>query len=184
MARSSGALYIADTNNGAVRVLDPVTLKLATLDLSSVPRIAQPSPLVVDAAGPPPGAAVVKAGAVADASGEVVLNIALPPGYHYTVGAPSRFVASVEPADATATASPDKGPLVEKGARVAFSRSGTGPALLRVTASIYFCRDGGACLFETVSFEVPLQEGGRVYGGAPVVLDYAPSVRAPEVAFP
>jgi DNA-binding beta-propeller fold protein YncE len=192
-------LFVADTNNGAVRVLNIATGALRTLNVSSVPlppkRAAADAAAnaTADAGAPPPaldGAAVVRAdaGVVAAgaARGTLALSLALPRGYHFTQGAGSSFAAEVFPPAAASIAAPGAGPLATRAgapaARVAFSRAPGAPAgLLRVTCRVYFCEDEAVCLFQGVVFELPLPPAGAVDGGAAadVALSFAVSPRAP-----
>jgi len=120
---------------------------------------APPTPA---ARGAPQGAAVVVAEApIQVESGEVILGIVLPTGYHFTKGANSRFEVLLEPADTPLRFEPVSGSLQEGGktaARIRFKRTGTAlpGSLIRVNCKIYYCQDEDVCLFQQVSFEVPL----------------------------
>ena len=180
-----GLLYVADTNNCAVRVLNIATNTLRTLDTTSVPRPAlaaasEASPAAADAAPSlPAGTAAVRAPAgVAAAAGELAFALALPPGYHLTKGAGSAFAAEVFP-PAAASVSPAAGPLAGDG-RVRFTRSPSAPpGLLRVTCRVYFCQDEAVCLFQAVAFELPLLAAQAGAAPADVALAFSISPRAP-----
>jgi DNA-binding beta-propeller fold protein YncE len=192
-------LFVADTNNGAVRVLNLASGALRTLDVSSVPLPPKRAPTdaaaaAAAAAGAPPpaleGAAVVRADAGAvgagAARGTLALLLTLPSGYHFTQGAGSAFAAEVFPPAAASIAAPSAGPLATRAgapaARVAFSRAPGAPAgLLRVTCRVYFCEDEAVCLFQGVVFEAQLPPAGTGDGGAAadVALSFAVSPRAP-----
>lgn len=183
-----GQLYVADTNNCAVRVLDVATGALRTLDTSSVPRppaaaaAADAAQAAAAAAAPavPSGTAVVRAAsAVLASSGELAFALALPPGYHLTKGAGSAYAAEVFP-PAAATVMPAAGPLAGDG-RVRFTRQPGAPAgLLRVTCRVYFCQDEAVCLFQAVAFELPLLAAtGDATASSDVALAFSISPRAP-----
>lgn len=147
------------------------------------------------AAEPPPGAALVVAPGppLEAASGELRLRIQLPERYHLTPGANSRFEASVLGAGgAGVQLAPAAGPLEEAGgaatAALRFSRpagSAQQASTLRVLAKVYFCLDGGVCLFQEVCFDVPLAAAPAA-GAAPAALDlpFALSASAPVADLP
>ena len=190
----AGTILVADTNNSLIRQYDPRTQRLTTLALAGVPPPARspngPPAGGAAAAEPPPGAALVRAAApVAAPAGEVRLSIRLPPGYHLTPGANSRFEAVGVDAPGLQLA-PAAGALAEAGgaagAAVRFSRpaGSAGGGLARVLAKVYFCQDGSECLFEEVCFDVAL---GAAEAGAPpaqVALEYRLSASAPVVQLP
>ncbi len=99
-----GVLIIADTNNNAIRLLDPKTKKVTTLGLSGVPE-PRVDPLTAIAAGavtaaaPPAGFQLVRAQQplVVGGSGSptVTFTIALPANYHLTKGAGSSYYTQV-----------------------------------------------------------------------------------------
>lgn len=190
----AGTIIIADTNNSLIRQYDPRTQRLTTLALTGVlpPRRSPDGPPAGGAAAaePPPGAALVQAATpVVAAAGEVRLSIRLPPGYHLTPGANSRFEAvAIDAAGLQLT--PAAGALSEAGgaavAAVRFSRpaGSAGGGLARMLAKVYFCQDGSECLFQEVCFDVPL---AAVQAGAPgvqLLLEYRLSASAPVVALP
>jgi hypothetical protein len=139
----------------------------------------------------PEGASVVRVDPVSAASGELLLAISLPPGYHYTSGAGSGFTARASSSGGGGSPSvsirPSSGRLDGAGgsvARIAFERSGTGGgALVRVNAKVYFCRDEDVCLFEQVSFEVPFGQVDPAQTAQSVPLEYTVSPKAPVVTF-
>lgn len=204
-----GEVYVADTNNSAIRVFDPASQRLTTLALTGVPppRVSPDAAAAAAAAAGealPPGAALVRAqGAVsAAAGGEIRVTVRLPAGYHLTKGANSRFQASVVGAEGSGVeVLPPRGPLAEAGGGGGASsvvrfqqRGGQGgegegegaTVTVRVLCSVYYCEGRDVCLFEEVAFEVPVRTGGG--GGdrdnapaAAVELEYAVSRQAPVV---
>ena len=167
-----------------MRVFTPATGALRTLDLSSVPQpaAAAPDTAAARAGQAPPGAIVVRAPATGAAEAQVRVSLALPAGYHYTRGANSRFEAAVEPAGAWRVVSPQAGPLAEAGPAAVVtvqrqSSAGAGSALLRINCRVFYCQEESVCLFQTVSFEVPLDPAAP----AAAAVDVGYSVPLPEV---
>ncbi|KAI3423812.1 hypothetical protein D9Q98_009648 [Chlorella vulgaris] len=198
-AGPGGTIIVCDTNNSRIRVWDPATQRLSTLELQGVPPPRRsPDGPPAGAAGaavePPPGAALVRASsAVAAASGELRLSIALPAGYHLTPGANSRFEAAVLGSTGGVQLQPGAGSLTEDSdgraasAVVLFSRqagSSDGSGLLRVLCKLYFCQLGDVCLFQEVCFDVPLAAAASDAASAVVPLSFALSARAPAVTLP
>ncbi|KAL4547533.1 hypothetical protein Ndes2526B_g06777 [Nannochloris sp. 'desiccata'] len=195
-----GRVFIADTNNSLIRVFDPRTSKVSTLQLQGVPKPA----ISPDAApvwtggsvevkgGIPPGAILVKSStSLVISSEQKVLNvrISLPPGYHLTQGANSRFECSVVGSEGSFSGegeavefSPKKGPLQEVGDNTiastislnmpsssssVSSQGAVGGEIraVRVLCTVYFCQDKSVCLFKEIMFEVPLTTTAAVAFG-------------------
>jgi hypothetical protein len=89
-------------------------------------------------------------------NGELLVEISLPENYHLTKGANSRFDITTEQPGAIAfepcTGSFDEidGRAV---ARVQFRRSAGASANL--SSKVYYCLDGGVCLYQEVVFSLP-----------------------------
>lgn len=171
-------LYVADTNNNAVRVLDLVTGSVTTMDVSSVPkgRREREEEPQGEAVGAPPGAKVVRLSPVGSLSGELKVSVACPPGYHYTKGAKSQFEVVAEPTMQGFVASPQSGQLregKESTIKYALKDLPGGGALVRINAKVYYCQEGDVCLFDLVSFEVPIASDATGSASAPMELQYA-----------
>ncbi|GFR49200.1 hypothetical protein Agub_g11225 [Astrephomene gubernaculifera] len=114
-----GVIFVADTNNNAVRMLDPTSRRVTTLTLRDVPA-PRVDPLMTVASAtrgsagdgniangsnsppPPPGFQVVRSqrplvigGGGSSASGSLTVTVALPSGYHLTAGAGSSYYTQV-----------------------------------------------------------------------------------------
>lgn len=127
----------------------------------------------------------VRLGGKANAKSAVTLTLALPPEYHLTKGANSRFEATLDDAAAargivvdTATA-----PLVDgEEVKLRFSFASASQALApvpekredageaKVECAVYFCRENDVCLLQRVRFEVPF--GGAADADADVALRF------------
>lgn len=184
LAVDGTSLYVADTNNNVVRVVALATGAVSTLALKNVPppRVAPGAairdPLLL-ALAPPEGVPLVVAEPLASRSGAVRVRLELPAGYHYTEGAGSRIEAAVVgPGQEGVTVTPARLAL-EEGVVPSFTvaGSGGGSAVVRLLATVYFCRDNDVCLYQQVCFDVPL---GGASGSAreAVELGYALSAKA------
>lgn len=170
-------LYVADTNNNAIRVIDLGTGAVTTMDVSSVPkgRVGQEEGPKGEVGGAPPGAKVVRLSPVRSLSGELKLSVACPPGFHYTKGAKSQFEVAAEPTTQGFTTSPQSGQLREgKESTIKYALRdlpGNG-TLLRINAKVYYCQEGDVCLFDLISFEIPIAPGASGMASTPITLEY------------
>ena len=122
-----------------------------------------------DAAATRPLAVVRAPPVAADAPAEILLSVVLPPGYHLTKGANSRFEVDVDE-DARVVVEPLAGKLAENAdvkltvrpANGAANGAGEGSANageVRANCTVYFCRDDDICLVQRVRFEGPAAAG-------------------------
>lgn len=159
----NGQIYIADTNNSVIRILDTrADNLLSTLDLSSVPL---PSPSTPSSRRrlrkrQPVDAEVVELDPISAQSGKLELLINIPEGYHYTKGAVSRFEVEVEP-DESLLLELFSGTLEEIGlssfASLRFSRKEGSelPAAVQVNCKVFYCQQDEVCLYKAITFKVP-----------------------------
>ena len=123
-----------------------------------------------DAAATRPLAVVRAPPVAADAPAEILLSVVLPPGYHLTKGANSRFEVDVDE-DARVVVEPLAGKLAENAdvkltvrpANGAANGAGEGSANageVRANCTVYFCRADDICLVQRVRFEAPAAAGG------------------------
>lgn len=156
LAILNGKIYIADTNNHAIRVLNIETNTVHTLDLKNKEMIAQRK-MKRDFQG-----RTVEIERQNVAAGEVEMNIhfQLPPQFKWTEGAPfyaewhseNAGIVSIQkqPADFDFThgLSTLKLPL--------FAHQGKTD--LRVNAVLYYCRENETrCFFDSVKIHIPVQ---------------------------
>jgi thiol-disulfide isomerase/thioredoxin len=94
---ANGKLYVADTNNHAIRVVDLKTKQASTLRLNGLTPPAKNMQALESADGP--NAEETKAAAqnvVAGANGFIDVDVELPTGYHLNPLAPQRYKVSVD----------------------------------------------------------------------------------------
>jgi sugar lactone lactonase YvrE len=185
LAVARGRLYVADTNNHAVRVVDLATKQTATLVIRGLQPPAPPAAASVsdsdsaESAGPNAEefkVAPQRLGVVQDAA--LVLDAALPAGYHLNPSAPHRYTVSVEGGRGTlALAGPGAAGgagLVRGGGkdlrlplRLPLRALAPGAAALRVRLTLYYCREDntGTCRIKTLAWNAPVEVTGEA--GAP-----------------
>jgi thiol-disulfide isomerase/thioredoxin len=149
-----GRLWVADTNNHAIRVITLADGKVSTLPLGGVPI-----PSTAAKAGGVGGAWPQLAGTLARslpgrevaASGEVTLRfrLDLPEGWHLTDGAPS--VVRVE-----GLGGAEEQPLEDEGVTVR-RPAPAAPVQVVLRMLAYVCRDAGSCRLVSRTLTLPLQ---------------------------
>ena len=154
LAISDNKLYIADTNNHAIRVADLSTKIVSSLTLST-PGEAEmgfPTETIVF-----PGRKVP-----ADSSGELILNLLLPPSYKLTEGAPLEY--EIEPCDGGLLEFAESDRKVSTTApkfpmKIPFRASdAVGGCRLRMKLTFSYCKDDtGACFIKSATLQVPIQ---------------------------
>ncbi|HEX7957772.1 MAG TPA: hypothetical protein VF508_12550, partial [Pyrinomonadaceae bacterium] len=175
LAVARGRLYVADTNNHAVRVVDLSTKQTTTLLIRGLePPPAAPADAVAEVAGPNAEELKTQAQKLSlggDAS--LVLNVQLPAGYHLNPSAPHRYRVTVEsggenlavaarepsarnagdPTEYAGTSKALRLPLV-----VPLRPKAAGAAQLRAQLTLYYCREDntGTCRVKTLVWRAPL----------------------------
>lgn len=173
LSLANGNLYIADTNNHAIRVVDLKTKRVSTLRLNGLTPPAKNMQALESAAGPNAEEIRVAAQKVrAGAEGTLQIDVELPAGYHLNPSAPQRYKVSinnkrliVEEEDAARSTKDLKLPL-----RVPFSAIEVGSATVRAQLTLFYCREDntGTCRIKTLLWEVPVEVTSDV--GAPTVV--------------
>ncbi len=176
-----GKLYVADTNNHAVRVVDLKTGMAATLKLTGL----RPPAMTIGTARTdendtnvdtsPPSAAEIKlapqqlASGVAEAT--LIIDVALPAGYHLNETAPQRVTVTLAkgaetlafaggaPAAAITANAMNFTKDVRLPLRVPLRPLAAGAAELRVQATLYYCREDntGTCRIKTLIWRAPVE---------------------------
>jgi thiol-disulfide isomerase/thioredoxin len=138
---ADGKLYVADTNNHAIRVIDLRSQQVSTFRLTEMERLpaARPRRIRVDEQAVRPGAISV----------EVALE--LPPNHHLNESARTSVTLSSNGASQTV-------PVASFPIRVPFDAPPDG-GKLEVEASVFYCREGrdGVCLYHQTKIEIPLR---------------------------
>ncbi|MDQ3754812.1 MAG: redoxin domain-containing protein [Acidobacteriota bacterium] len=166
-----GKLYVADTNNHAVRTIDLKSGETTTLKLTGL-RPPQSSEMAKDEktaeASSPPNAAEIKlAPQRLNLSNDsaLVVEVALPAGYHLNESAPQRVKVAVEKGMEHLALADDQLTLTRTGKdvhlplRLPLRTLTAGAAELRVQAALYYCREDntGTCRIKTLIWRVPVE---------------------------
>jgi DNA-binding beta-propeller fold protein YncE len=151
---ADGKLFVADTNNHAIRVVDLKTKSVSTLKIEGLTP-----PVQSETETPMPNANEIKLETktltIGDAS--FVFNINLPAGFHLNPNAPQRYEVSVANGASIKFVNPAQKfktlPVV-----VPFSAARKGAANLKARLTIYYCREDntGVCLIKSLVWNVPV----------------------------
>ncbi|MFL6283444.1 MAG: thioredoxin-like domain-containing protein [Pyrinomonadaceae bacterium] len=179
-----GHLYVADTNNHAVRVVELATKRTTTLVIRGLQPPKQPDTNAQEymtdvSVGP--NASELSAAAQQLAVGDddaLVVDVSLPAGYHLNTAAPNRYKVFVEhggdyltfgkPSSGVPAASLPAGQSVGVSntskeisfpLRINLRGMGSGRASLRAELTLYYCREDntGVCRIKTLSWRVPVE---------------------------
>jgi thiol-disulfide isomerase/thioredoxin/sugar lactone lactonase YvrE len=155
-------LYVADTNNHAVRVVDLKTKRASTLHLKGLTPPANSLQALESATGP--NAEEIKVDTQrlrAGRDGFLQIEVELPAGYHLNPMAPQRYKIStdgkslsIEESVASRTSKELKLPL-----RIPVNAVAIGTANIRAQVTLFYCREDntGTCLLRTLVWHVPVE---------------------------
>lgn len=171
LAVAGDKLFVADTNNHAIRIVDLKTKETKTLPIKGL----QPPAVNQDAANgeAAPNAEEIKLPLQRMRAGEgtISINIELPAGYHLNPTAPQHYKISTEDgAKSLQISEPDvarstKG--LQLPIRVPVKASSAGTANLHASFTFVYCREDntGTCRIKTLVWRVPVEvvnEAGAV----------------------
>jgi len=142
IAAAGGKLYIADTNNHAIRVLDLAARTVATLELREVRRLARwQAP-----------ATRLEPQSIRGGPSELRLMVDLPPGHQWNPDAPVQVVLMLDGGEAAPSWHAGGSTI-----RIPFTAPG-GDSLLRLGLMLYYCEAARqpVCLFREENLELPL----------------------------
>ena len=166
-------LYIADTNNHAIRVADLKTKSTATLRIKGLEPPATVVTTNESDSGPNKEETVLAAQQVrAGSEGSLVVQVELPTGYHLNPMAPQRYRITVEqgPSQISLFTLGGSGPVVKSKETkqtskdlklpisIPFATAEAGAAELKAQVTLYYCREDntGTCRIKTLIWRVPL----------------------------
>ena len=168
-------LYVADTNNHAIRVVDLKTKQTKTLAITGLqpPQVNQPATAETSVNEEEIKLPVQK---IRSADGSILLNLQLPAGYHLNPSAPHRYSVSVS--DGSQLISIDSNSAVrtlknvELPVQIPFHVSGQGTAQLNASFSFVYCREDntGVCRIKTLKWQAPIEVTNDAGAATQVIL--------------
>ena len=169
-------LYVADTNNHAIRAVDLQTRETRTLPIKGLQPPASPIAGETSSAEGAPNAEEIKVAPqrLRDSEAALVINVELPEGYHLNPSAPQRYEIAVPSGaehlslDKASTGDAKKGqekPLAavlrnpKLPLRLPLSPKSPGAAELRASFTFVYCREDntGTCRIKTLVWRVPVK---------------------------
>lgn len=162
LALANGNLYVADTNNHAIRVIDLKTKRATTLRLNGLAPPAKNLQALENTDGPNAEEIKVSTQRIRMGSnGALQIDVELPAGYHLNPLAPQRYKISTDGKHLTideklaSRASKDlKLPL-----RVPLNAVDTGTTTVSAQITLFYCREDntGTCRIKTLVWQVPVE---------------------------
>jgi YVTN family beta-propeller protein len=167
---ANGTLYIADTNNHAIRAIDLKTKAVSTLRIKGLEPPASSANFSADSSPNLEEIKVPKQRLRASSDGSVVVQVDLPAGYHLNPSAPQRFRASIESgnehivfkSDAKATgerALSQTSRDLQLPLRIPVRSLVAGSGELRIQLTLFYCREDntGTCMIRTLAWSAPVE---------------------------
>jgi DNA-binding beta-propeller fold protein YncE len=162
-----GKLYVADTNNHAVRVIDLQTKQAATLMIKGLQPPASNAAAETELASAP-GVEEIKLAPQrlrAQSEAALVVEVQLPAGYHLNADAPQRYKVSIESGAQNlalagkAGSAANSGKIAQLPLRLPLHTSAAGAGVLRISLTLYYCREDntGTCRIKTLAWRAPLE---------------------------
>jgi DNA-binding beta-propeller fold protein YncE len=169
LSQARGKLFVADTNNHAIRVVDLRTRATSTLMIKG---LQPPAPLEKtrgDESTAGPNAEELRLPPQrlgANQAAALLIDVSLPEGFHLNNAAPQRYKVEVVGGKEQVALTGDSAVAVSRTAkdlelplRVPLKLKGAGRAELRVQLTIYYCREDntGTCEIKTLVWRAPLE---------------------------
>ena len=161
LSLAAGKLYIADTNNHAIRVADLATGEVSTLALRGLA-----APMAVAGFSGTNFEAdeiiqVTPQKVKAGAAGKIFINLQLPEGYHLNPRAPLHYSVSVSGEGVTIAEADRMGQAIAPPLPLGIpfqAAAGTHQATADIDMTFYYCRedDTGVCVIQSIRWQVPL----------------------------
>jgi DNA-binding beta-propeller fold protein YncE len=168
LAVAKGKLYIADTNNHAIRVVDLKTKSVSTLRINGLQPPTNGQIVETSDTGPAGEEMNLPAQRVQESSDlNLVVNAELPTGYHLNPAAPQRYRISIERGSGHLSLAGDgSGPVgartvkdLKLPLKLSLRANTVGSAEVRVQLTIFYCREDntGTCEIKTLVWRVPIE---------------------------
>ncbi len=164
---ANGKLFVADTNNHAVRVIDLKSGQTSTLMLKNLaPPVSTVIPATDSSTGPNGEEIVLPAQRLRNASdGSLLIDVALPAGYHLNPSAPQRYKISVDKGANFLSLTGAKAGTISQTSKdlkfplkVQLRAQQPGQVDLRIQATLFYCREDntGTCQIKTLVWRAPV----------------------------
>lgn len=166
LSYANGKLYVADTNNQAIRVIDLASDTVSTVTFPNPDRLQIAGQTTVVGGNAASGETLtLDAQTVAPGDGEIVVTLALPDGYKVNADAPSQ-VSFASDGEAV-TVSADAVPFHDTEIHIPVTLS-AGEAAVSGTITTYYCEavNETLCFFDEVGVSIPVTVADGAASGA------------------
>ena len=162
LAIAHDKLYVADTNNHAIRVVDLKTKETKTLQLKGLQPPAANQTAASSEAAPNAEEIVVGAQQIKAGDDSILISVDLPPGYHLNPTAPQRYKVSTDPAAKNLAIDPANSAGSTRGGQLPIRipvKASPGNSELHASFTFVFCREDntGVCRIKTLQWRAPIE---------------------------
>lgn len=153
---ADGKLFIADTNNNAVRVVNLQTKEVSTLKITGLTAPKTEEETTAFSPNLEENAAATQT-ISANAQSSLVFNIKMPSGFHLNTAAPNRFEISASDKNINIETKTQKFNAVPL--TIPFQTLSKGETKLNAKLTVYYCREDntGVCKIKTLAWQIPLK---------------------------
>jgi DNA-binding beta-propeller fold protein YncE len=174
---ANGKLYIADTNNHAVRVVDLKTKTTATLNIKGLQPPALATAAMTDAAEAGPNSDEIKVAQQtlrSETDGAILAAVELPAGYHLNPAAPQRYRVTVDSGNEHLGLMSGQDKSISRSQkdlrlplRIPIKTHRPGKADISVQLTLFYCREDntGTCRIKTLVWRVPVEVSDTAASG-------------------
>jgi DNA-binding beta-propeller fold protein YncE len=151
-------LFVADTNNHAIRVVNLKTKETSTLKIEGLKPPVQKENKTADISPNLKKINLKEQTISANAKNSLIFNVNLPEGFHLNPNAPQKYSISFENGKNIAIENPNERfkeiPLI-----VPFQAKENGTVKLKAKLTIYYCREDntGVCFIKSLVWNVPVK---------------------------
>lgn len=176
---ANGLLYVADTNNHAIRVVDLAAGQVTTVAFPNPERLQIADRVTVIGRAPDGGEIALPAQTVAPGAGELVLSFMLPPGHKVNPDAPSQVAWTVTGDAITLAEGDQRVAITASEVRVPAALT-AGTASLRADIDLYYCAEEAQtlCYIAQAALTVPVMVAEDATGN---VITLAHTVTLPQL---
>ena len=162
LAIARDKLYVADTNNHAIRVVDLKTREAKTLQLKGLQPPASNQAAASSEAAPNAEEIVLDAQRIKVGDSSILINVELPAGYHLNPTAPQRYRVSTDPAAKNLVIDQADSAGSAKGGQLPIRipvKASSGTSELHASFTFVYCREDntGVCRIKTLQWRAPIE---------------------------
>ncbi|HKC62679.1 MAG TPA: thioredoxin-like domain-containing protein [Pyrinomonadaceae bacterium] len=165
---ANGKLYVADTNNHAIRVVDLKTKETTTLNIKGLqpPDTSSSATSKTDVAPNLEEIKLAPQKLSAQSSAALLIDVSLPEGYHLNSSAPQRYKISVESGpehialdNESKTSAVRVAKDLQLPLRIPLHVGDAGSSALRIQLTLFYCREDntGTCQIKTLAWRAPVE---------------------------